>query len=60
MQEAAAVTTQDYYREYDYGPLTKHHVFEALCEAGADPLMARNAIAVMETNGILFRERKHK
>lgn len=59
MKEALAVTGLDYYREVEYSTLTLHRVFEYLCEAGADPLMARNAIAVMKANGILFRERKH-
>jgi hypothetical protein len=57
-QEAAVVTGLDYYREETYNTNTRLTVINSLLLAGVDEEMARTAVAVIENNGILFRERK--
>lgn len=57
MEEAHAVAPMDYLREEFHDAGTDSRVYQYLCEAGATPTVANNAIAVLKMHGILFRER---
>jgi len=58
MLEAAAIPRLNYSRDEYFDEHTLTRVYGSLCEAGATPQMASDAISVMLNNGILFRERK--
>lgn len=59
MLEASAIRPKlNYYREEHYDNNTMTRVYDSLREAGVERGLALKVLDVMDTNGILFRERK--